>query len=174
MPATPFAGFAVLDLETTGLFPGGHDRVVEIGLVALDPYLRPEGEWATLVNPCRDVGPTNIHVITATQVRDAPTFPEIIGDVGSVLADRILVGHNVRFDLSFLDAEFNHAGFPVQWVPGLCTMWLASSITGARRLADCCECFGIDMGRSHSALCDARSAAALLGCCLQRMQALRC
>ena len=34
MPATSFAGFAVVDLETTGLFPGGSDRVVEIGLGA--------------------------------------------------------------------------------------------------------------------------------------------
>lgn len=167
----PFAGFAVVDLETTGLFPGGHDRVVEIGLVALDPYLRPTGEWTTLINPCRDVGPTSIHGITASQVQDAPTFAEIIGDVGAWVGDRILVGHNVRFDLSFLDAEFSQAGYPVQWVPGLCTMWLASSITGARRLDDCCECFGIDIGRSHSALCDARSTAALLACCLQRMQA---
>lgn len=169
--ATPFAGFAVVDLETTGLFPGGHDRVVEIGLVALDPSLSPVGEWTTLVNPCRDVGPTSIHGITASQVADAPTFPEIIGDVATWLGDRILVGHNVRFDLSFLDAEFSHSGFRVQWVPGLCTMWLASSITGARRLDECCQCFGIDTGRSHSALCDARSTAALLACCLQRMQA---
>lgn len=171
MSATPFAGFAVIDLETTGLFPGGHDRVVEIGLVALDPALRPVGEWATLVNPGRDVGPTSIHGITATQVADAPMFSEIVGDVGAWLGDRILVGHNVRFDLSFLDAEFTHSGFRVRWVPGLCTMWLAASITGARRLDECCQCFGIDTGRSHSALCDARSAAALLACCLQRMQA---
>ena len=26
-------GFAVLDFETTGLFPGGHDRVVEVAVV---------------------------------------------------------------------------------------------------------------------------------------------
>lgn len=171
MPATSFAGFAVVDLETTGLFPGGSDRVVEIGLVALDPYLRPVGEWSTLVNPCRDVGPTSIHGITASQVAEAPTFREIVGDVGAWLGDRILVGHNVRFDLSFLAAEFAYAGFRVQWVPGLCTMSLASSITGARRLDECCRCLGIEVGRSHSALCDAQSAAALLICCLQRMQA---
>lgn len=171
MSATPFAGFAVIDLETTGLFPGGHDRVVEIGLVALDPTLRPVGEWSTLINPCRDVGPTRIHGITAGQVADAPTFSEIVGDIGAWLGDRIIVGHNVRFDLSFLDSEFSHSGYRVQWVPGLCTMGLASAITGARRLDECCQCLGIDTGRSHSALCDARSAAALLACCLQRMRA---
>lgn len=171
MPATPFAGFAVIDLETTGLFPGGHDRVVEIGIVDLDPSLRPVGEWTTLVNPCRDIGPTNIHGITASQVADAPVFAEIVGDVAACLADRVVVGHNVRFDLVFLDAEFGQAGYRVPWGLGLCTMALASSITAARRLDECCECFGIDPGRSHSALSDARSTAALLACCLQRLQA---
>lgn len=27
------AGFAIVDLETTGLFPEKHDRIVEIGIV---------------------------------------------------------------------------------------------------------------------------------------------
>jgi DNA polymerase III subunit epsilon len=170
MSATPFAGFAVIDLETTGLFPGGHDRVVEIGIVDLDQALRPVAEWTTLVNPLRDVGPTNLHGITASQVADAPVFAELVGDVAACLADRVVVGHNVRFDLGFLDAEFGHAGYRVAWEPGLCTMALASSIIGARRLDECCECFGIDTGRSHSALCDARSTALLLACCLQRLQ----
>lgn len=161
-------GFAVIDLETTGLFPGGHDRVVEIGIVALDFSRKPVGEWTTLVNPCRDVGPTRIHGITASQVTDAPLFAEIIGDIATCVADRIIVGHNVRFDLGFLDAEFKLAGFPVEWVPGLCTMWLANSVIGARRLDECCDCFGIDMGLNHSALCDARSTAALFNCCLER------
>ncbi len=162
------AGFAVVDLETTGLFPGGHDRVVEIGIVALDPLRRPVAEWTTLVNPCRDVGSTRIHGITASLVVDAPLFSEIIGDVAACLGDRIIVGHNVRFDLGFLDAEFRQAGYAVDWVPGLCTMWLAFSITGVRRLDQCCECFGIDTGLSHSALCDARATASLFNCCLER------
>ena len=83
MPAAPFAGFAVINLETTGLFPGGHDRVVEIGIVDLDPSLRLVAEWTTSVNPCRDIGPTNIHGITASEVIDAAVFAEIVGDVAA-------------------------------------------------------------------------------------------
>jgi DNA polymerase III subunit epsilon len=164
----PGAGYAVIDLETTGLFPGGHDRIIEIGIVALDPSRRPVGEWTTLVNPCRDVGPTRIHGITPSQVADAPLFSEVVGDVAACVGDRIIVGHNVRFDLGFLDAEFRLAGYPVEWVPGVCTMWLANSVIGARRLDECCECFGIDTGLSHSALCDARATATLFNCCLER------
>ena len=62
------AGYAALDFETTGLFPQKHDRVIEIGMVLLDKHGNVEGEWASLINPERDVGPTHIHGIRA---RDA-------------------------------------------------------------------------------------------------------
>ena len=162
--------FAVVDLETTGLYPSRGDRIVEIGIVALDASLRPKAEWTTLVNPRRDVGPTSIHGITAGQVANAPSFRDIVGDVADCLGDRIVVGHNVRFDQGFLGAEFARAGFAVEWVPGLDTMWLAASITSQRRLHDCCQSLGIDTGRSHSAICDARAAAQLLVCCLGRLR----
>lgn len=29
-------GYAVVDVETTGLFPGGHDRIAEIAIVQVD------------------------------------------------------------------------------------------------------------------------------------------
>ncbi len=37
--------FAVVDLETTGLYPSRGDRIVEIGIVALEPHCgrRPNG-----------------------------------------------------------------------------------------------------------------------------------
>lgn len=52
------AGFAVLDFETTGFGANHLDRVVEVGVVSLSPHGEMEHEWATLVNPCRDVGRT--------------------------------------------------------------------------------------------------------------------
>jgi DNA polymerase-3 subunit epsilon len=157
------SGYAVVDLETTGLFPAGHDRIVEIAIVALDADRRRVDEWATLVNPGRDVGPTRIHGITARQVVGAPSFKEIVGDVVERVADRVLVGHNVRFDIGFLETELSRAGHDVSWRPGLCTMALASRLgMPGRSLASCCESLGVDRGNAHTALDDARATASLL------------
>ena len=30
------SAYAVVDLETTGLFPGRHDRIIEVGVVCID------------------------------------------------------------------------------------------------------------------------------------------
>jgi hypothetical protein len=55
----PARGFAVIDLETTGLFPGGHDRIVELAVVHIDDQGLITGQWETLLNPGRDLGPQN-------------------------------------------------------------------------------------------------------------------
>ena len=54
-------GYAVVDVETTGLRPSWSDRVVEIGVVHLDSAGAVTGEWSTLVNPGRDLGPQQLH-----------------------------------------------------------------------------------------------------------------
>jgi len=52
--------FAILDTETTGL--GGSDRVVEIAVIVYDSEKDVVvDEFDTMVNPMRDIGPTNIH-----------------------------------------------------------------------------------------------------------------
>jgi DNA polymerase III epsilon subunit-like protein len=67
------AGFAVLDFETTGLFPGGHDRMIEVAIVHVTPDGEIEGHWDTLVNPGRDLGKQAIHHIgpATTELRSS-------------------------------------------------------------------------------------------------------
>ncbi|GGT40553.1 exonuclease domain-containing protein [Nonomuraea spiralis] len=50
-------GYAVIDVETTGLRTSWHDRVIEVAVVLLDPLGCVTREWSTLVNPERDLGP---------------------------------------------------------------------------------------------------------------------
>lgn len=160
------AGYAVFDTETTGLSPGWRHRVVEIGIVQLDERGAETGSWATLLNPGRDLGPQHVHGITGAQVMRAPTFEQVAGDIAAVMGGRLVVGHNVGFDVAFLRHEFRLLGVPLPAGDGwqLDTMALARAYlpgTG-RSLAACCRATGVDNPAAHSALSDARATADLL------------
>jgi len=166
MPAGNVAGFAVVDVETTGLFPA-RDRVVEVAVVHLDPGASITGEFSTLIDPRRDVGPTRIHGIRASDVTGAPTFPAAAQTIRRLLAGRVLVAHNARFDAMFLAAEFGRCGMQLPPAPVMCTMQLAGYYLGglpARTLPACCQAAGLTLPVHHSALHDARAAAGLLAC----------
>lgn len=162
----PVQGFAAIDLETTGLSPRT-DRVVEIAVIQLDRDLSPCGEFATLINPGRDIGATHIHRITARDVVGAPRFKQVAPMLLDVLHDRVVVAHNVQFDLRFLYAEFARMGISLPELPAMCTMQLAPQyLRGlpARSLAACCVAAGIPLDGAHAAAVDARAVALLLAC----------
>jgi DNA polymerase-3 subunit epsilon len=165
------SNYAVIDVETTGLFPAKHDRVVEVGVVHVDEDGQVEDEWSTLVNPERDVGPTHIHGITAREVLNAPTFADLAPYVLRAIAGRTVVAHNAVFDLMFLAAESHRAGLPLMpgGPTGLCTMRWSTHFLDApsRKLADCCAAAGVALQAAHTALGDAHATAMLLACYLQ-------
>lgn len=167
------SGYTVIDVETTGFSPREHDRIVEIAAVYVSETGQIEGEWATLVNPGRDVGPTRIHGITANDILDAPRFADIAPHVLRSVTGRTIVAHNASFDTRFLAAELVRAGVPIGELPlpALCTMHWAPHFLSAqsRRLVDCCAAAGVSLEDAHSALGDARATAKLLAvylmCC---------
>lgn len=157
--------FAVVDVETTGFSPWLHDRVLEVAVVKVDPWRGILDEYSTLVNPGRDVGPSEIHYITAADVVAAPPFAAVAGDIFEHLHGCVVVGHNARFDLGFLAAEFAHAGVAMPPVPAVCTISLGKDLFPAlasRKLFHCCTISGISIEDEHTALCDAKATAHLL------------
>jgi DNA polymerase III subunit epsilon len=159
---------AVVDLETTGVLPST-DRVVEVGVVLLDDAGTVEQEFGTLVDPSRDIGPTSVHGIRASDVVGAPTFAEVAPYLGSLLSGRVVVAHNALFDLRFLGAEFGRAGLPIGLSPTLCTMRLAGLYDRSMRsLASIREALSIVNDQAHAALDDAR-ATALAFCRLREL-----
>lgn len=159
-------GFAVIDLETTGLSPGAHERIVELAVVHADENGVITGEWETLVNPQRHVGAEHIHGIRAGDLIDAPSFADIASDIADLLSGRVIVAHNARFDREFLAAEFGRTPHPMpDDAPTLCTMQLARELLpgAGRSLADCCAAFDIPLENAHRALVDAHATAELLG-----------
>src|SRR3990172_12520213 len=114
---------AVIDVETTGLNPYRHDRVIELAAL----MMRLDGEiireFVTLLNPERDIGPTSIHGLTASDIIAAPRFVEVAGTLIDALDGCVAVaGHNIRFDYSFLSAEFGRLGHAFPNCPTVCTM----------------------------------------------------
>jgi DNA polymerase-3 subunit epsilon len=156
--------FAVLDVETTGLFHGRHDRIIEIAIINMDfegVILR---DYETLINPDRDLGPTHIHKITADMVKNAPMFKDIAGNILGHLAGNIIVGHNVSFDYRFLDSEFQRLGINLPTPVTLCTLNMAKKMEPnipSGKLGSLCDYFDIPITRQHSAYGDCLSTAKL-------------
>jgi len=151
---------AVIDVETTGLNPYRHDRVVEVAAVLVLPDEGIQAELTTLVNPERDVGPTSIHGLSASDLINAPRFADIATHLVELLHNSaVLVGHNVRFDVAFLQSEFRRIDVEMPPYATLDTM----AIAGGGTLSACCVEHGVKYdGRAHAALYDARAAACLL------------
>lgn len=62
--------------------------------------------------------------ITDDQVKAAPTFDRIAGDLVQRLGDAVVVAHNIDYGDRFLDSELGRLGVRVSGVPGLCTLRL--------------------------------------------------
>ncbi len=162
--------YAVLDVETTGLYPGGHDRIVEVAVLALKPDFTISSEFTTLLNPNRDLGPAWLHGIRAADILDAPVFQDVAGRLVDLLRDSVVVGHNVTFDLRFVEAEFARLGFHVRRPPYFDTMSAALRLGApSRRLEEACDLFGIPLAEAHSALADAQATAALFARCAEHV-----
>ncbi|GAB4086021.1 hypothetical protein GCM10028784_26510 [Myceligenerans cantabricum] len=165
-------GYAVVDVETTGLIPEAHDRVVEIAVVQVAPDGAVEETWSTLVNPGRDLGRQDIHGIRAVDVRHAPPFAEVAGHVAGLLRGRAFVAHNAQFDRRFVWQEFARQGVDVPLIEptSLCTMRTGSLLSphAPRSLAGSCGHHGVELRNAHEALSDALAAAGLLRVFLDR------
>lgn len=159
------APVAVIDVETTGVNPHKHDRVIEVGIVVCDEAAKTLREFCTLVNPNRDVGPSRLHGLEAQDLVGAPGFEDVAGHLVATL-DGVgcVAGHNVRFDLEFLASEFSRMGVELPPLNTACTL----AMSGGGALGDACETFGVAKPKiAHSALHDARATAALLAAILR-------
>lgn len=151
--------FVVVDVETTG-FSTKSDRIVEVAIAQLRGGRLDGLLIDSLVDPQRDVGPTHIHGVTAEMVQGAPKFAQLAPGVAAALRRGIVIGHNLSFDLRFLDAEATSAGVgPLTDLPRICTLSLARRLFrrefDSYKLEALCARFGLTNERAHSAAGDA-------------------
>jgi DNA polymerase-3 subunit epsilon len=166
----PGAGWAVVDVETSGFRPG-HARIISLAALALDAEGRVEQSVISLLNPGIDPGPTHVHGLTAAMLEDQPQFADIAGDVAELLRGRTLVAHNIAFDYGFLaaEAEIADCALPVDTV--MCTVELARRLqlgVDNLRLETLAAHWGVPQLRPHDAFDDAAVLSRVLVAALSR------
>lgn len=164
--------FSVVDVETTGLFPERHDRIIEIAIVRVDWAGKLVDQYTTLINPNRDLGPTHIHHISSAEIKGAPQFAEVAGNILSRLSGTVFAGYYPHFDFRFLQHEVQALGHEVPANGLLAVNELARDVAAdppGRKLEVCCRHFGIQLSQSHSAYADAVATTNLLRECFKRI-----
>ena len=103
--------FCVVDIETTGASPADC-AITEIGAVKMRGG-QCLGTFQTLVNPGLPIPPAIVVLtgITETMVGPAPKIDAVLPSMLEFFGGSVLVGHNFRFDTSFLDAALRAAGY---------------------------------------------------------------
>ncbi|MFI2839733.1 DEDDh family exonuclease [Mycolicibacterium sp. PDY-3] len=158
------AGWAVVDVETTGFRPG-QARVVSVAALAVGDDGNVEHSMSSLLNPGVDPGPTHVHGLTSDMLAGQPTFADIVPQLTEVLHGRTLVAHNVAFDYAFLAAEAELVGAQLPTDTVMCTVELARRLnlgTENLRLETLARHWGATQLRPHDALDDALVLAQIL------------
>jgi DNA polymerase III subunit epsilon len=103
--------YAIIDIETTGLSPV-NEKITEIAIFIHNGEKITE-EFSTLINPEKKIPYRIIHMtgINNQMVESAPKFYEVAKRIVELTDDKIIVGHNVRFDYGFMRSEFKSLGY---------------------------------------------------------------
>ncbi|KIL48034.1 ATP-dependent DNA helicase DinG [Jeotgalibacillus campisalis] len=158
---------AVVDIETTGNAPKKGDRIMQIAIVMIEDN-KIVDEYSSYVDPQQPIPPFIVELtgITNKHVQGAPLFAEIAHEITKRLDGAVFVAHNVQFDLPFIQAELELAGFSGSWHgPLLDTVELARVLlptTDSFKLSDLTSQFKLSHDRPHQADSDALATAHLL------------
>jgi DNA polymerase-3 subunit epsilon len=102
--------FVVVDTETTGGTPDT-GSLIEVAAAAYRGGER-LGVVDTLVDPREPIPPfvQELTGITDAMVAGAPRLEEVVPQLQHLVAEAVVVGHNISFDVGFLDAALARCG----------------------------------------------------------------
>lgn len=165
---TPLSSFTSIDLETTGLNPQV-DKIIEISAVKYQNGTIAE-TFETFINPLISIPPniTKINGITDNMVRKAPLISEVLPKFIRFIGDSTLVGHNITFDLNFIEANARKLGLALNLFY-IDTLPLARKYfpeCSNHKLPTLVNYLGINVAEHHRALPDCISCAEIyMKCC---------
>jgi DNA polymerase-3 subunit epsilon len=164
--------FCIIDFETTG-GSTDTDRITEIGAVK---YRGGEclGTFQTLVNPGIPIPPyiTMLTGITESMIFPAPRIESLLGTLTHFIGDAVIVAHNSRFDMGFLNAALIRDDRDPLTNKVVDTVPLARRLVGSEvpdcKLGTLAARLRLPHQPSHRALDDALATADLLHFLLER------
>jgi len=153
--------FVVFDVETTSRDPK-QGSLVEIGAVKVANG-QIEDRWSTLVNPGMPIVGRQLHGITDDEVKDAPSPADAADNFMAWAGDALLVGHNIGFDIGFIEAALGD-GRRIEQGRYLDTLVIAREAYPDTdlKLGDLARFFELEVEPNHRALPDAEATAQLL------------
>ncbi|WP_054956111.1 PolC-type DNA polymerase III [Paenibacillus dakarensis] len=159
------ATYVVFDIETTGLSIT-QNKITELAAVKMH-----EGKeidrYATFVNPHEKI-PYHIQQltnITDEMVKDAPDLEPVLEEFVKFVGDAVIVAHNARFDMGFIQASLKNAGMPLLENPYLDTLELARLIHPSmknHRLNTLADKYKVMLESHHRAIDDTIALAGIL------------
>jgi len=100
--------FVVMDVETTGFNYKKGDEIIAVGAVIIeDGEIKRDKTFNQLVFPNRHVS-DEIHELTGIEremLLGAPSFLEIVQPFLAFVGSSVIVGHNIHFDLGFINPK---------------------------------------------------------------------
>jgi len=156
--------YTVFDTETTGLEPANGDEIIQIGaLRILNGRPLQQEHFDQLVDPRCPLKAASIaiHGITDSMLLGQPTIDLVLPAFHDFCADTVLVGHNVAFDMRFL--ELKEAALGIRFDQPVLDTLLLSAVAHPNQQSHSLEAImqrlGIEMDQRHNALADATATA---------------
>jgi DNA polymerase-3 subunit epsilon len=152
--------YTVIDTETTGLNPAGGDEIIALGAVRVVKGRILQREiFDSFVKPRRTIASasTAIHGISPAMLRGEAPLEEVLPRFHRFVEDTVLIGHNVAFDMRFLELSTVRTGL-VFTQPVLDTLLLSYVVNPhqeAQSLEEIAKRLGIVVSGRHTALGDA-------------------
>ena len=152
--------YVALDVETTGL-SARNEKIIEIGLVRVRNGVEVEC-YSTLIHPGREVSAhiTQLTGITNKMLSTAPSIEDVLEDVLAFIGNDVIVGHNVNFDIGFMQAacmEVLNVGFTNDFADTMRFSRRYFQELPNHRLGTLVCSFCVEQDQAHRALADAQA-----------------
>ncbi len=150
--------FVVLDVETTGLDAAKGDEVIEIAAQKIHGR-EVVGEFVALLKANKPIPPeaTKIHGITQADIdAEEKNVADVIPELITFIGDCVIIGHNVKFDLGFINEHLKRLNLPELTNQSIDTVEIAKRylLLASYRLSNVAAYLKIPQPSAHRALVD--------------------